>query len=160
MPVSSFEIATTAAPCFATSGSTRSSTSSSPVTEFTSALPRYTPSPASSASMIDESIEIGRSVSDCTSSMAFASRAGSSASGMPALTSSMWAPAATCASASDSTREKSPAFISSARIFRPVGLIRSPMIVKGRSEPMMCSREAELTTVSVMGRAVSARGRA
>ena len=39
IPVSSFEIATTAAPCFATSGSTCSSRSSSPVTEFTSAFP-------------------------------------------------------------------------------------------------------------------------
>ena len=39
MPVSSFEIATTAAPYFLISGSTLSSRSSSPVTEFTSALP-------------------------------------------------------------------------------------------------------------------------
>jgi hypothetical protein len=34
IPVSSFEMATTAAPCLATNGSTRSRTSSSPVTEF------------------------------------------------------------------------------------------------------------------------------
>ena len=40
MPESSFEIATTAAPYRFTSGSTRSMRSSSPVTEFTSALPR------------------------------------------------------------------------------------------------------------------------
>ena len=39
IPVSSFEIATTAAPYFFTSGRTRSSRSSSPVTELTSALP-------------------------------------------------------------------------------------------------------------------------
>ena len=39
MPVSSFVMATTAAPYFATSGSTCSSRSSSPVTEFTSGLP-------------------------------------------------------------------------------------------------------------------------
>ncbi len=39
MPVSSFEIATTAAPYFLTSGSTVSRRSSSPVTELTSALP-------------------------------------------------------------------------------------------------------------------------
>ena len=39
MPVSSLEIATTAAPYLATSGITRSSTSSSPVTELTSGLP-------------------------------------------------------------------------------------------------------------------------
>ena len=40
MPVSSLEIATTAAPYFRTSGRTRSRRSSSPVTQFTSALPR------------------------------------------------------------------------------------------------------------------------
>ena len=40
MPVSSLEMATTAAPYFRTRGSTRSRRSSSPVTEFTSALPR------------------------------------------------------------------------------------------------------------------------
>ena len=39
IPVSSLEMATTAAPCFFTSGRTVSSRSSSPVTEFTSALP-------------------------------------------------------------------------------------------------------------------------
>ena len=57
MPVSSFVIATTAAPCFATSGSTCSMRSSSPVTEFTSALPSYAESPASSAATIEESID-------------------------------------------------------------------------------------------------------
>ena len=40
MPVSSLEIATTAAPYFFTSGRTRSRRSSSPGTELTSALPR------------------------------------------------------------------------------------------------------------------------
>ena len=64
--------------------------------------------------MIDESILKGTSVTDCTSWMARASRAGSSASGIPALTSNMWAPASTWAMASASTRLKSPAFISSA----------------------------------------------
>ena len=39
MPVSSLEIATTAASYFFTSGSTASSRSSSPVTELTSGLP-------------------------------------------------------------------------------------------------------------------------
>ena len=39
IPVSSFEIATTAAPCLFTSGSTDSRRSSSPVTELTRALP-------------------------------------------------------------------------------------------------------------------------
>jgi hypothetical protein len=81
--------------------------------------------------------------------------AGSSANGMPALTSSMWAPAATWASASDSTRLKSPFFISSASSLRPVGLMRSPMITKGRSNPMTTSLVAELTMVSVMGAGLS-----
>ena len=45
MPVSSLEMATTAAPYLATSGITRSSTSSSPVTELTSGLPLYTARP-------------------------------------------------------------------------------------------------------------------
>ena len=40
IPVSSLEIATTAAPYLRTSGRTRSRRSSSPVTEFTRALPR------------------------------------------------------------------------------------------------------------------------
>ena len=62
---------------------------------------------------------------------------------MPALTSSMCAPAATCASASASTVLKSPAFISSASCLRPVGLIRSPIITNGRSKPMTTSRVAE-----------------
>ena len=70
--------------------------------------------------------------------------AGSSASGMPALTSSMCAPAATCAIASASTRLKSPFFISSASSLRPVGLIRSPIITKGRSNPITTSLVAEL----------------
>ena len=39
MPVSSLDMATTAALYFATNGSTRSNTSSSPVTELTKALP-------------------------------------------------------------------------------------------------------------------------
>src|SRR5437763_1070479 len=107
-------------------------------------------SPASSALTMDESIDSGRSVIDCTSCTARARIAGSSASGMPALTSSMCAPAATCASASASTRLKFPAAISAARILRPVGLMRSPIMTKGRSRPITTSRVAELMTVSVM----------
>ena len=104
MPVSSLLIATTAAPYFFTSGRTRSRRSSSPVTELTSGLPTYAASPASSASTIDESIDSGRSVSDWTSRIVWARMAGSSASGMPALTSSMCAPASTWARTSRSTR--------------------------------------------------------
>src|SRR5215212_10193409 len=76
---------------------------------------------------------------------------------MPAFTSSMWAPASTWAIASRSTRLKSPAFISAARSFRPVGLMRSPMIVNGRSKPMTTSRPGELTTVwAIDGRMITA----
>ena len=89
-------------------------------------------------------------MTDCANCTAWANRAGSSARGIPALMSNMCAPASTWAMASASTRLKSPAFISSARIFRPVGLMRSPMMAKGRSKPMTTSLLAELTTVSVM----------
>src|SRR4051812_6777488 len=149
MPVSSFVIATTAAPCFATNGNTCSSRSSSPVTEFTSGLPSHASSPASSAATIDESIESGTSVSDCTSRTVSARIAGSSASGMPAFTSSMWAPASICAATSPITVVKSPAAISAASFLRPVGLIRSPMITNGRSNPITTSVVALETTVSV-----------
>src|SRR5262252_4186265 len=95
-------------------------------------------------------MESGTSVIDCTSCTARARIAGSSASGMPAFTSSMWAPAASCASVSVSTRLKLPAAISAARILRPVGLMRSPIMTNGRSKPITTSRVAELITVSVM----------
>ena len=54
------------------------------------------------------------------------------------------------ARASASTRLKSPAAISAARILRPVGLMRSPMMTNGRLKPMTTSLVAELITVSVM----------
>ena len=82
--------------------------------------------------------------------MAFASKAGSSASGIPAFTSSMCAPARTWAMASDSTLLKSSAFISSANNFLPVGLILSPMITKGSSKPILTSFVGELILVIVI----------
>ncbi len=92
----------------------------------------------------------GTSVRDCTRRTALAISAGSSAIGMPALTSSTCAPAATWARASASTRLKSPACISAASNLRPVGLIRSPIMVNGRSKPMTTSLLAELMMVSVI----------
>ena len=65
--------------------------------------------------------------------------AGSSASGMPALTSSICAPASTCAIASATTVSKLPAAISAARALRPVGLMRSPITTNGRSKPITTS---------------------
>ena len=148
MPVSSFAIPITAAPCFFTSGRMRSILSSSAVTEFTSAFPSYAESPASKASMIDESMQIGTSVTSDTALIAATSKAASSSAGMPALMSSMWAPAATWAIASERTRSILPSFISAARTFRPVGLMRSPMMTKGRSIETTTSRPRELRMVS------------
>ena len=80
---------------------------------------------------------------DWTSSIVWRRIAGSSASGIPALTSSIWAPASTCAIASAITVSKLPSFISSASCLRPVGLIRSPMITNGRSNPITTSFVAD-----------------
>src|SRR5437870_9872016 len=98
--------------------------------------------------MIDESRQIGTSVTCITAWIAATRSAGSSTAGMPALTSSIWAPAAAWASASARTRSITPSFISAARTLRPVGLIRSPMITKGRSPEMTTSRPREETWVS------------
>ncbi len=70
---------------------------------------------------------------------------------MPALTSSMWAPASTWARTSLSTRLKSPAAISAASTLRPVGLMRSPMITNGRSSPITTVRVADETMVWANG---------
>src|SRR6267143_4953467 len=148
IPVSSLAMPITAAPCFFTRGRIRSMRSSSAVTELTSALPSYAASAASSASMTDESMQIGRSLTSVTALIVATSSAGSSMAGMPALTSSMCAPAAACAIASARTRSMRPSFISAASTLRPVGLMRSPMMTKGRSIEMTTSRVRELRTVS------------
>src|SRR6266550_4647973 len=99
--------------------------------------------------MTEESMQIGTSVTSLTAWIAATSRAGSSMPGTPALTSSIWAPASTWAIASALTRSITPAVISAARTFRPVGLIRSPMITNGRSIEMTTSLERERSTVSI-----------
>ena len=68
----------------------------------------------------------------------------------PALTSSSSAPAATCSSASFFTVSKLPATISAASFLRPVGLMRSPITQNGWSKPITTSLVAEVITVSVM----------
>src|SRR5581483_9719048 len=78
-------------------------------------------------------MQSGRSVSSCTSGTAFAIRPTSSASGSPTLTSSMSAPPATCSATSTSTWDRSPACSCAWNALRPVGLMRSPMIVNGPS---------------------------
>src|SRR4051794_26546752 len=139
----------TAAPCLATSGRISSSRSSSPVTEFTSALPSYTASPASSASTTEESMQIGRSVAFWTACSMFWSSSASSTSGIPALTSSMSAPASVWATASAVTVDRSPPRSCSANALRPVGLIRSPMMQKGCSGPIVTVLDRDCRTVSM-----------
>ena len=155
MPVSSFEMATTATLYLATSGRIASSFSSSPVTELTSGRPLAVSRPILSAEVTELSMHSGMSQIDWTISSVWRISGGSVSLGFtavtPALTSRMWAPAAICASASLITVSKLPACISAASFLRPVGLMRSPMTVKGLSKPMMCSRVADATRVWVIG---------
>src|SRR6056297_3078689 len=72
--------------------------------------------------------------------------------------SSTVAPAATCAMASASTREKSPRSSSSFRILRPVGLIRSPITQNGSSKPITVVLVLDSMTVRVMWAALSWSG--
>src|SRR5215470_4148300 len=144
----SFARPITAAPCFATSGRIASSRSSSPVTELTSAFPWYAESPASSASITEESMQIGNSQSPWTSGIALPMSSTSSASGSPTLTSSRSAPPATCCATSDSSCERSPAWSCAWKAFRPVGLIRSPITQNGCSGPMRTVLDGDWTTVS------------
>ncbi len=99
--------------------------------------------------MTDESMQIGMSAVSCTSRSMRASRSASSTSGMPALTSRRSAPAATWASVSAATVERSPARSSSAKALRPVGLMRSPMMQNGLSEPMTTVLLRDWMTVSM-----------
>src|SRR5712692_7745415 len=98
--------------------------------------------------MTEESMQIGRLLTSLTALIVATSSADSSIAGMPALTSSMCAPALAWASASARTRSITPSFISAASTLRPVGLMRSPMITKGRSMEMTTSRVREETMVS------------
>src|SRR6476620_6740518 len=86
--------------------------------------------------MTEESMQIGASVAWATVRSMSCSSSDSSTSGMPALTSSMSAPACTWASASTVTVDRSPPRSSSAKVLRPVGLMRSPMTQNGWSWPM------------------------
>src|SRR4051812_2241931 len=73
----------------------------------------------------------------------------SSTSGMPALTSSMSAPASVWAIASAVTVDRSSLRSSSANRLRPVGLMRSPMMQKGCSGPIVTVLDRECRTVSM-----------
>src|SRR5579862_2296612 len=90
----------------------------------------------------------GASTASWAATIIARSSSASSTSGMPALMSSMSAPSATCARASATTRVRSPLRSSSAKALRPVGLIRSPMIVNGPSELIVTVLDRERTIVS------------
>jgi hypothetical protein len=100
--------------------------------------------------MTEESMQIGASAVSCTIRSIFCSSSDSSTSGMPALTSSTLAPAATCASVSVTTVERSPLRSASANTLRPVGLIRSPMTQNGCPGPMTTVAPRDLRTVSMV----------
>ena len=93
-------------------------------------------------------MQIGRSVSDCTSWIALASSSGSSVSGTPMLTSRTSAPPSTWAFTSRSIAERSPARSCSWKIRRPVGLIRSPIRQNRCPWPITTSLVADRRMVS------------
>src|SRR5207302_6001163 len=93
-------------------------------------------------------MQIGTSVSPCTSGIACAISPTSSASGSPTLTSSMFAPPSTCCATSSSSCERSPACSWAWNALRPVGLIRSPITQNGCSGPMATVLDGDWTTVS------------
>src|SRR5579864_1593199 len=97
--------------------------------------------------MTDESMQSGMSVRPWTSGIAWPMSATSSASGSPTLTSSMSAPPASCCATSISSWERSPAWSCAWNVFRPVGLIRSPMTQNGWSAPMTTVLDGDWTTV-------------
>src|SRR3954469_1718607 len=94
-------------------------------------------------------MEIGRSQASWTVRSICWSRSASSTSGMPALTSTMSAPASVCAIASAVTVDRSPPRSSSANVLRPVGLMRSPMMQKGCVGPIVTVLDRECRTVSM-----------
>src|SRR3954447_22254247 len=94
-------------------------------------------------------MQIGRSQASWTVRSICWSRSASSTSGMPALTSTMSAPASACAIASAVTVDRSPPRSSSANVLRPVGLMRSPMMQKGCVGPIVTVLDRECRTVSM-----------
>src|SRR4051812_6740389 len=94
-------------------------------------------------------MQMGRSQASWTVRSICWSRSASSTSGMPALTSTMSAPASVCAIASAVTVDRSPPRSSSANVLRPVGLMRSPMMQKGCSGPIVTALDRDSRTVSM-----------
>ena len=102
----------------------------------------------------------GRSVSFWISVTACVISSASSASGAPMFTSSSMAPPATWSLTSISTRDRSPLRSCSWKSFRPVGLIRSPMIANGWSSPIRTVLVAEDTMVCTDFSSLLVSGRA
>ena len=154
IPVSSLEMATTGTLYLAIKGKMATSFSSSPVTELTSGRPLAVSNPAFKAAVTELSMHNGKSQMLITISNVCRIKLGSVALGStavtPAFTSKICAPAAIWANVSLMIVSKLPACISAASFLRPVGLMRSPITVKGRSNPMICWRVAEATKVCVM----------
>src|SRR4051812_9796636 len=94
-------------------------------------------------------MQIGRSDASWTVVSICASSSASSTSGMPALTSSMSAPASVWAIAPAVTVDRSRPRSSSANALRPVGLMRSPMMQKGCSGPIVTVLDRDCRTVSM-----------
>src|SRR5271170_1922539 len=101
--------------------------------------------------MMEESMTSGRSVRLWIRVTAWRISSASSASGAPMFTSSSMAPPSTCSLTSISTRDRSPLRNWSWKIFRPVGLIRSPMMANGWSSPIRTVLVAEDRTVCTVG---------
>src|SRR6476469_6593531 len=93
-------------------------------------------------------MQSGMSVCAWSRRIIWASSSASSTSGMPALTSSMSAPMAICASASSITRSRLPSRNSCAKALRPVGLMRSPMMQNGLSIAIVTVLDRDCRTVS------------
>src|SRR3954469_6292573 len=94
-------------------------------------------------------MQIGRSDASWTVVSICCSNSASSTSGMPALTSSMSAPASVWAIASAVTVDRSSLRSCSANALRPVGLMRSPMMQKGCSGPIVTVLDRDCRTVSI-----------
>ena len=151
MPVSSLEMATTGTLYLATSGRMASSFSSSPVTELTSGRPLAVSSPTFSAAGTEESMQSGMSTSDCTISSVWLQQRRLGLVGIDRRhagidVEDMGAGRDLGQRVLDDRLEIA-GLISAASFLRPVGLMRSPMMVNGRSKPMITCLFSDATSV-------------
>src|SRR3954462_6688505 len=94
-------------------------------------------------------MQMGRSQASWTVRSICWSRSASSTSGMPALTSTMSAPASACAIASAVTVDRSPPRSASAKVLGPGGGGGSPMMQTGCVGPIVAVLDRECRTVSM-----------